>query len=55
MQLKSLTAHSFRVVSAEAVRTHWERGGEMGKRGKRGKKDGEQEREGGKEMVREGI
>ena len=32
MQLQSLTAHSFRVVSADAVRTHWERG-EEGKRG----------------------
>ena len=30
IQLPSLTAHSLRVVSAEAVRTHWRERGERG-------------------------
>ena len=33
-QLQSLTAQSFRVVSAEAVRTHWVEGGSEGGREK---------------------
>ena len=44
-QLQSLTAQSFRVVSAEAVRTHWVEGGEGREGGRKGGREGEEKEE----------
>ena len=49
IQLQSLTAHSFRVVSPDAVRTHWEEeGGEGGRRMEGGREGGRERKERGK-------